>query len=443
MNDPEKNVEGMETHTRKTVKLKPLGQASANTNSRPVQQVIASPLQSRDTDTGNLSVMSDTQTRRTVKLKPLAPGGHRPVRVPAPAPAAAPVSVPPPASAEKQDDDITRKVAAVKPAVKPGLSSLSGTAPVSSGVPAAPSAPTVAMASSAPAEKKEDDDITRKVAAVKPAVKPGLSSLSGTAPVSSGVPAAPSAPTVAMASSAPAEKKEDDDITRKVAAVKPALKPGITLPAENKAVSPSKQTMVLPENDASASAAAVSPSKQTMVLPAEDDENSATVKIARPPSRMGMIPPKPALTPKPGLVSKPAPASPSAPTVPAVAKPEMPAADEAEEKKIPSLTKKLSVPKAADKPEEKAPEAQEEAPKKLGLKKKADSEEAAAGGPPMLDDVVVTRDEDEDASPSIFYTVITAVAVILLLASAAISAVNYLNLYEGQNIQLPGLSSTK
>lgn len=390
MNDPEKNVEGMETHTRKTVKLKPLGQASANTNSRPVQQVIASPLQSRDTDTGNLSVMSDTQTRRTVKLKPLAPGGHRPVQVPAPAPAAAPVSVPPPASAEKQDDDITRKVAAVKPAVKPGLSSLSGTAPVSSGVPAAPSAPTVAMASSAPAEKKEDDDITRKVAAVKPAVKPG-----------------------------------------------------ITLPAENKAVSPSKQTMVLPENDASASAAAVSPSKQTMVLPADDDENSATVKIARPPSRMGMIPPKPALTPKPGLVAKPAPASPSAPTVPAVAKPEMPAADEAEEKKIPSLTKKLSVPKAADKPEEKAPEAQEEAPKKLGLKKKADSEEAAAGGPPMLDDVVVTRDDEEDASPSIFYTVITAVAVILLLASAAISAVNYLNLYEGQNIQLPGLSSTK
>ena len=49
----EKRASAMgDTHTRKTVKLKPLGQAAANTNSRPIQQVIASPLQSRDTDTG-------------------------------------------------------------------------------------------------------------------------------------------------------------------------------------------------------------------------------------------------------------------------------------------------------------------------------------------------------------------------------------------------------
>ena len=82
-----------DTHTRKTVKIRPLGQAPANTSSRPVQQVIASPLQTRDTDTGNLSVMSDTQTRKTVKLKPLAAGAHHPVQVPAPAPVAAPVAV--------------------------------------------------------------------------------------------------------------------------------------------------------------------------------------------------------------------------------------------------------------------------------------------------------------------------------------------------------------
>ena len=370
------------------MKLRTHGQPAANTNSRPVQQVIASPLQSRDTDTGNLSVMSDTQTRRTVKLKPLTPGGHRPVQVPAPAPAAAPVSVPPPASANKADDDITRKVTMVKPAAKPGISSLSGAA----------------------------------------------------APVAPGVPSAPAAPTVVMAPEAQAEKKSDDDITRKVTMVKPAAKPGITLPEDGKVASPSKQTMVLPGNNAPA-ASAVSPSKQTMVLPAED-ENSATVKIARPPSRTGMIPPKPALTPKPGV----APVSPSAPTVPAVPKAEAAAAPAAApaEKKVPSLAKVPAVSKPADAaPAEKAPEAQEEAPKKLGLKKSADKAESSAGGPPILDDVVVKANAGGDASPSIFYTVITAVAVILLLASAAISAVNYLNFYEGQNIQLPGLSSTK
>ena len=61
----------------------------------------------------------------------------------------------------------------------------------------------------------------------------------------------------------------------------------------------------------------------------------------------------------------------------------------------------------------------------------------------MLDDVIVTSDEVDDESPSIFYTVITAVAVVLLLASVTLSAVNYFNLFEGQNIQLPGMSSVK
>ena len=330
-----------DTHTRKTVKLKPLGQSASNTNSRPVQQVIASPLQSRDTDTGNLSVMSDTQTRKTVKLKPLAPGAHHPVQVPAPAPAAAPMAVPPPAAAEK---------------------------------------------------------------------------------------------------------KAEDDNTRKVSTIKPAAKPGITLPPGGSSVSPSKQTMVLPENEApaaagevadtiklqTAAAPAVAASKQTMVLP-DDDENSATVKIARPASRMGMIPPKPALTPKPAAHS--APTVPATPAAPADGKADAPA-----EKKLPSLAKKeTAAAPAADKADESA----DEAPKKLGLKKKSDDAGIAAGGPPMLDDVVVTCEEADGDTPSVFYTVITAVAVVLLLASVALSAVNYFNLYEGQNIQLPGLSSVK
>ena len=389
-----------DTHTRKTVKLKPLGQSASNTNSRPVQQVIASPLQSRDTDTGNLSVMSDTQTRKTVKLKPLAPGAHHPVQVPAPAPAAAPMAVPPPAAAEKKaEDDITRKVSTIKPAAKPGIT-LPGVTPK----PVSPSAPTVPM----------------------------------------------------MPSPAAAEKKAEDDITRKVSTIKPAAKPGITLPPGGSSVSPSKQTMVLPENEApaaagevadtiklqTAAAPAVAASKQTMVLP-DDDENSATVKIARPASRMGMIPPKPSLTPKP--------VAPSALTVaaaPAVA-------DAAAEKKLPSLAKKetAAAPAVADDVAEKklpslakketADESADEAPKKLGLKKKSDDAGVAAGGPPMLDDVVVTREEADGDTPSVFYTVITAVAVVLLLASVALSAVNYFNLYEGQNIQLPGLSSVK
>ena len=288
-----------DTHTRKTVKLKPLGQSASNTNSRPVQQVIASPLQSRDTDTGNLSVMSDTQTRKTVKLKPLAPGAHHPVQVPAPAPAAAPMAVPPPAAAEKKaEDDITRKVSTIKPAAKPGIT-LPGVTPK----PVSPSAPTVPM----------------------------------------------------MPAPAAAEKKAEDDNTRKVSTIKPAAKPGITLPPGGSSVSPSKQTMVLPENEAPAAAGEVADtiklqtaapagapvaSKQTMVLPDDDDENSATVKIARPPSRMGMIPP---LTPKPAAHSAPTvPATPAAPAAPADGKTDAPA-----EKKLPSLAKKLTTAPAA------------------------------------------------------------------------------------------------
>ncbi len=346
MEDPAKNSEkaalasamGENTHTRKTVKLKPIGQAAANVNNRPVQQVIASPLHSRDTDTGNLSVMSDTQTRKTVKLKPLASAPHRPVQVPAPAPAAEPLNVQPPAQPAKADDDITRKVATIKPAMKPNI-------------PLPPS--------NVPAASKQT------------MVLPGKSE-------NSSAMSSPKAPTVKLESN--------------------------SVPAT---------------------------SKQTMVLP-DDDENSATVKIARPPSRMGMIPPKPAAP----TVAAPKPAAPAAPTVAApAAKPETAPAE--------GSAKPLSLKKKEDTAAKPEAQAEEAAPKKLNLKKKNDAAEVGAGGPPILHGIEEGMAAGSSGSPSVFYTVITAVALILILASAAISAVNYMNLYEGKNINLPGLSSTK
>ena len=380
-----------DTHTRKTVKLKPVNQSAGNTNSRPVQQVIASPLHSRDTDTGNLSVMSDTQTRKTVKLKPLSPAPHHPVQVPEAAPAAAPQP------AAQDADDITRKVSTVKPAMKPGIASLSAATPK----PAPMAAPQPAAA-------------PLNVPPPKPAAQ------------------------------------DADDITRKVSTVKPAAKPGIELPASS--VSPSKQTMVLPEESTEEPAVIsapklptvkldgndivppVSPSKQTMVLP-EDDENSATVKIARPPTKIGMIPPKPVAAPAPAPAVSAKPAAPAPAETPAPAE---------EAKAKPALKKPLTLTKKEEAPAAETPapagEAPAEAPKKLSLKKKDDAAAEAATPDFEFDAEPVAADS---GSPSLFYTIITAVALILLLASAAISTVNYLNFYEGQNITLPGLSSTK
>ena len=97
-----------DTRTRKTVRLRPIAPAPAPTQ-------LADPLSGRNTNTGNLEVLSDTQTRRTVKLKPLAPAG---AAAPAPVAPAAPVAPPKPvmpAAPAVEDDTRTRKSVVIRP----------------------------------------------------------------------------------------------------------------------------------------------------------------------------------------------------------------------------------------------------------------------------------------------------------------------------------------
>lgn len=139
----------------------------------------------------------------------------------------------------------------------------------------------------------------------------------------------------------------------------------------------------------------VNPAKQTVVLPTANNAapgsapaapGKATVKLTPPPA-----PAAPGAAPKPPQVTAPkAPAAPPAP----------PAAPEA----------------AKDaKPEEK----KEDAAKKLDAKAIVDTEKSAA--------------------PSRLYLVLAAVSLILMIGTAVITTVQYLNICQGQKIELPGL----
>ena len=139
----------------------------------------------------------------------------------------------------------------------------------------------------------------------------------------------------------------------------------------------------------------VNPAKQTVVLPTANNAapgsapaapGKATVKLTPPPT-----PTAPGAAPKPPQVTAPkAPAAPPAP----------PAAPEA----------------AKDaKPEEK----KEDAAKKLDAKAIVDTEKSAA--------------------PSRLYLVLAAVSLILMIGTAVITTVQYLNICQGQKIELPGL----
>ena len=100
------------TQTRKTVKLKapaaPIPSGMNPGTSKP--SPIADPLSGRDTDTGNLDVLSDTQTRKTIKLKPVMPVSEKhPINIDAATKPAAPEA------ASSATGTQTRKVVMLKP----------------------------------------------------------------------------------------------------------------------------------------------------------------------------------------------------------------------------------------------------------------------------------------------------------------------------------------
>ncbi len=100
------------TQTRKTVKLKaPAAPIPSGLNPGAAKpSPIADPLSGRDTDTGNLDVLSDTQTRKTIKLKPVMPVSEKhPINIDAARKSATPEAA---ASATGTQ---TRKVVMLKP----------------------------------------------------------------------------------------------------------------------------------------------------------------------------------------------------------------------------------------------------------------------------------------------------------------------------------------
>lgn len=302
---------GEDTQTRKTVKLKVPTSVTAAAAASPG---IADPLSSRDTDTGNLDVMSDTQTRKTVKLKPIVP---------------------------------LDKGGALGGAInRPSM-----------------------MPSAAPAGGSGTGTQTRKVVMLK------------TVPAKN-TPVDP----VAEAAPSPAAAPAVDDATVKVQKV----------------------------------AAPVMPSIQT-----EGTGEDATVKIKRP--EKSIIPSAPvAETEKPTvkieppkLVKKAAPEAPAAPAVPVAPAAEAPAAAvETEEK---ADKNGLGLKKDAGKTA-------------LPPKVAADMAELGLGGG------IVSPARSGQSGPSALYTILAVISAACLLVTAALSVIQYLNIGEGQNIQIPVLS---
>ncbi len=264
---------GENTQTRKTVKLKvPTAPVTSKmTVGQPTPaSPIADPLSGRDTDTGNLDILSDTQTRKTVKLKPLsAAAENRPISIPgaSPAPAPAPVTAPAPvaapaAPAPEGASTNTRKVLVLKPTpakhtpVNPEVSPSKQTMVLADAeVPqpvVEPSKQTMVLAD---ATDDENSD-TVKVQKVDAPVKPGVAAVEEAddktvkvqrpvrPPAPAPAPAAPApapAPAPAVPVAATAVTPDDDKATVKLARpampkpAAPAPAPAAPAPAEVKA----------------------------------------------------------------------------------------------------------------------------------------------------------------------------------------------------------------
>jgi hypothetical protein len=307
---------GEDTQTRKTVKLK----VPAAVTAAAASPGIADPLSSRDTDTGNLDVMSDTQTRKTVKLKPIAP----------------------------LDKGATLGGAINRPTM---MSTPAASAPLSGG---------------------GTGTQTRKVVMLKtvPAKNTPVDPVAEAAPAP-----APAAPAV-------------DDATVKVQKVAAPVMPSIQTEGTGE-----DATVKIKRPEKSIIPAAAAPAAET---------EKPTVKIE---------PPK--------LVKKAAPEAPAAPAVPAPAA-EAPA--EAVEKEETIEKNGLGLKKDAGKTA-------------LPPKVAADMAELGLGG-----GGIVPRSRSGQSGPSALYTILAVISAACLLVTAALSVIQYLNIGEGQNIQIPVLS---
>lgn len=407
-----------DTRTRKTVRLKSPS-VTPSSIKLPAAAPITDPMTGRDTDTGNLDVLADTQTRRTVKLKPLAPqkAANTPIKLQGAGVTTTTTVTPIPASGM---DTQTRKTVVLKPAAPAGIQLDGANTQTRKTVVLRPS---VAPASglhvtpSAPAADAEDTT-TRKTVALHPST------------------AAPSGLKITPAPAAAAAGEEDDTRTRKTVVLKPSAATPAGLKIEKEDMDDATIRIQRPprKEPATPAAAPAAPAaqKQTVELSAE-----ALVPEEGAPRQTVELPAE-ALVPE-NEIQK---------TM------ELDTSDLVDEK----ATVKLAPPKHPVPPPvppvkqtgkveteepEKAPEAEAAAEGAAAPAEEtaaAPAEEAAAAGKKQ-EKVKAPRPaySADVRRPSAAYLVMAAITLILMIGTATLTTVQYLNLCQNQNIELPGL----
>ena len=403
-----------DTRTRKTVRLKSPS-VTPSSIKLPAAAPITDPMTGRDTDTGNLDVLADTQTRRTVKLKPLAPqkAANTPIKLQGASVTTTTTVTPIPASGM---DTQTRKTVVLKPAAPAGIQLDGANTQTRKTVVLRPS---VAPASglhvtpSAPAADAEDTT-TRKTVALHPST------------------AAPSGLKITPAPAAAAAGEEDDTRTRKTVVLKPSAATPAGLKIEKEDMDDATIRIQRPphKTPATPAAAPAAPAaqKQTVELSAEAlvPEEGAPRQTVELPAE-ALVPENEIqktmeldtsdLVDEKATVKLAPPKHPVPPPVPPVKK-----------------TGKVETEEP-----EKAPETEgAEAPAEETAA--APAEEAAAAGKKQKKVKAPRPAYSADVRrPSAAYLVMAVITLILMVGTATLTTVQYLNLCQNQNIELPGL----
>ena len=403
-----------DTRTRKTVRLKSPS-VTPSSIKQPAAAPIPQPMTGIDTHTGNHDVLPDTQTRRTAKLKPLAPqkAANTPIKLQGAGVTTTTTVTPIPASGM---DTQTRKTVVLKPAAPAGIQLDGANTQTRKTVVLRPS---VAPASglhvtpSAPAADAEDTT-TRKTVALHPstAAPSGLKITPAPAAASAGAADDTSTrktvvlkPSAATPAGLKIEKEDMDDATIRIQ--RPPHKTPATPAAAPAAPAAQKQTVEL-------SAEALVPEegapRQTVELPAEalvpENEIQKTMELDTSD-----------LVDEKATVKLAPPKHPVPPPVPPVKK-----------------TGKVETEEP-----EKAPETEgAEAPAEETAA--APAEEAAAAGKKQKKVKAPRPAYSADVRrPSAAYLVMAVITLILMVGTATLTTVQYLNLCQNQNIELPGL----
>ena len=416
-NDTNVNIpEGDDTKTRKTVRLKPSVATPTTIKLPPVggSVPIADPLTGRDTDTGNLEVLADTQTRRTVKLKPIAPQQPRPAPQPI---AIEPGAAVPGAAAPVADgaNTQTRRTVVLRPSVAPasainvdGQNTQTRKTVVLRPTAVPASVPVEPAAAPAPAADDMNSDTIKVSRPIRPAA-----------------PAAPAAPVV------PAAGDSKQTVMLEPGALQPA-QPGGDMNSDTIKVGrvktdvPGKPVLNLNKNTVALDPSALSDAPAAPAAPPTSNvDGDATIRIQRP-VRKPMVPPKPA-APKMTAALKKEEVAPPAPE---------PAPVKEEKIPVPEVKEPVTEAKEAKEAKESIPEFKEPE-----LKDAA----AQGSGPVSLENIAEESAAVESAAarPSVLYTILAAVTLLMVAATAVISTVQYLNLYQGTEITLPGLPTYK